>query len=121
MRADRPAQSLPRCGSSRQVMKKNRLDTTKRRRRDMTSHYKPNSAGHREEPFGIVMGTWIPAEPQSPNTRDSALPALPRTDATMSSAGLRVLPNNFALLFAPSGGRLKFTYLLKAMEREVTV
>jgi hypothetical protein len=56
-------------------MKKNRLDTTKRRRCDMTAHYKPDSARHREEPLGAEMGTWIPEEPQSPNATDSALPA----------------------------------------------
>ena len=39
-------------------MKKNRLDTTSRRKRDMTAHYTPATE-----------------EPQSPNTRDSALPA----------------------------------------------
>jgi len=47
MRAGRPAQTSG-------VVSHARLDTTKRRRRDMTSHYKPNSAGYRGEPFGIV-------------------------------------------------------------------
>jgi hypothetical protein len=54
-------------------MKNNRLDATKRRRRDMTAHYKPNSARHREEPVATEMGTCIPEEPQSPNARDLAL------------------------------------------------
>jgi len=47
------------------VTKKNRSDTTKRRRRDMTPHYTPHSARDMEEP-------------QSPNTRDSALHAQKR-------------------------------------------
>ena len=45
-------------------MKKNLLDTTNRRKRHMTPHYTPPSARHTEEP-------------QSPNTRDSALPLPP--------------------------------------------
>jgi hypothetical protein len=42
--------SLPRCGNSRQVMKKNLSDTTKRRKRDMTPHYTPPAARHAEGP-----------------------------------------------------------------------
>ena len=67
--------SLGRCGNSLQVMK-NRSHTNKRRRRDMPPHYKPYSARHTGEPLGTVMGTSITEEPQSPNTRDSALPAI---------------------------------------------
>ena len=64
---------LGRCNNSRQVMK-NRSHTSKRRRRDMPPNYKPYSARHTEEPLGTVMGTWISGEPQSPYTRDAALP-----------------------------------------------
>jgi len=53
---------------------KNRPDTTKRRKSDMTPHYKPYSAGHAGEPGGTVMRTCIKEEPQSLNTRGSAMP-----------------------------------------------
>jgi hypothetical protein len=56
------------------VMKKNRPHTTKRRKRDIAPVYRPYSSRHTEEPLGIMMETWIPKEPQSPNPSDSAVP-----------------------------------------------
>ena len=67
------ADSLPRCGDSLPVVKMERSDATKRCRRDMTPHYTPPSTRHTEEPLRTVIGIWITEEPQSPNTRDSAL------------------------------------------------
>jgi hypothetical protein len=52
----------------------------------MTAHYKPNSACHTEGPSATVMETCIPEEPQSPNPRDSALPAPPIPISRPSSA-----------------------------------
>jgi hypothetical protein len=73
---------IPRCGNSRLVMKRNRSDTTKRRRRDMSAYYTPNSPRHRQEP-------------QSPNTRDSALP--PSTAPCAPSGSTTKRSNIFTL------------------------